>query len=216
MEVHHESRQMDRQTDSLTSAWERQRVIWDKLRLGRGGGEGEGNSSEASCTLPSDYFALLQSCESGKYRERAKKKEKRRRDAGEGEKARRREGGNGKSLIHHKVPEELTSAHWRRTIRAEIVRSKQQWLPFDRSATRGLNWNFRAPLEKPGEPPRSSREGSWGALSREPYRCRLTRTAGTTYLVTAFWASMRFPARKVTPPMMARYFRVWNMFRWVQ
>lgn len=37
-----------------------------------------------------------------------------------------------------------------------------------------------------------------------------------TYLFTAFWASMRFPARKVTPPIIARYFRVWNMFRWVQ
>lgn len=33
-------------------------------------GEGGGNSSVASCTLPSDYFARLRSCERSKERER--------------------------------------------------------------------------------------------------------------------------------------------------
>lgn len=37
-----------------------------------------------------------------------------------------------------------------------------------------------------------------------------------SYLFTAFWASMRLPARKVNVPRMARYLRVWNMLRWVQ
>lgn len=45
---------------------------------------------------------------------------------------------------------------------------------------------------------------------------RLARRHQEAYLLTAFWASMRFPARKVRLPMMARYLRVWNMLRWVQ
>lgn len=36
------------------------------------------------------------------------------------------------------------------------------------------------------------------------------------YRFTALWASILLPARNVTPPKMAKYFRVWNMLSWVQ
>lgn len=63
---------------------------------------------------------------------------------------------------------------------------------------------------------REGREGWGGGWDWGLSKNHLFRHRGETYLFTAFWASMRFPARKVTPPTIARYLRVWNMFRWVQ